>query len=151
MIRVKDILKKNNLYKITYCEETKTLYIEDNSDDNLTPHRSATDCLFWLNEDNAMSEIECIFPVKRENNLFSCNPNIKTVSGIPVLEITRSQKLTEIYWDDTTLAIVFESEKKPDKIIKSTNLLYYLNHEEIIGIVCKDFKIVTPGDGFVVS
>lgn len=142
MIQVNDILKKNNVYNVTYCEETKTLYIEENSGDNITPCRSATDCLFWLNADNTMSEIECIFPIKRENNLFFCNPNIKTVSGKPVLEITRSQKSTEIYWDDINPTIVFESEKQPEKIIESANLLYYVNHKEVIGIVCKDFKII---------
>lgn len=142
MIQVKDILKKNIQYKVTYCEETKILYIEENSDNSITPHRSATDCLFWLNEDNTMSEVECVFPQKRESSIFPSRSNIQFLSGTPVLDIKRDQRSTEIYWDDTVLAIIFESKKQPNKIIESANLAYHINDEEVIAIVCKDFKII---------
>ncbi len=143
MIKVKDILNKKINYNVTYYRSSQALDIEASPEcEKFTPFTESINCVLLLDEDNALCEVEYLFPDETEVSGLYMNDSVKTFTGTPILVINYDDTPVELYHSKERVALIFDKEKHADARIVSSNLIYYLAGEQVIAISCNNFKLI---------
>ena len=143
MIRIKGLSKKNGNYSVTYAQSARALNIESSSmSDDCVPYRESTGCMIWIDEDNMIGEIECIFPIIAECVGENLEGDVKLLEATPILEVRFEEKDIEMFLNESQLVLIFNKNRKVDKKYISSTCVFYASGEELIAISCTDFKLI---------
>ena len=143
MIKVIGYSTRNINYSVVYNRSARVLDIESNAmSDDCIPYDESTACMVWLDKDNVLCEIECIFPIEIDK-LNSCiNKFAQSSEELPILRVKNEEKIVEIFVNDTQLILIINKNKKSDKKCILKNLIFHISGDEVVAIESTNFKIV---------
>lgn len=142
MIKVTGYSQKKAKYSIVYNKTTRVLNIESSSMcDDCTPYRESIGCMVWLDNDNTLGELECIFPVAVESTGSLISQNMRHINATPKFSISFEEKPIEVFFDRSQLLLIFNKNRKADGEYISSNIAFYVSDDELVAIVCTDYKL----------
>ena len=143
MIKIIGQSEKNIEYSVVYNQSAKVLNIDSNCmDDDCMPHRESINCMTWLDNDNRLCEIECIYPVYANHFKNWIGSETKSKEIVPKFMVEFEDKSVEIMLEHSQLVLIFNNEKVADKIYSTSNCVFYVEGDELVAIVCKNFVLV---------
>ena len=143
MIKVIGYSTKNINYSVIYNRSARVLDIEsDTMSDDCIPYDDSTACMVWLDKDNVLCEIECIFPVETNKPDSYINKIVQSSEVLPILRVKNEEKIVEIFVSDTQLILTINKNKKSDKKCVVKNLIFHISGDEVVAIESTNFKII---------
>lgn len=141
MIKVTGYSQEKAKYLIVYDKITRVLNIESSPMcDDCIPYRESTGCMVWLNNDNTLGEIECIFPVEIESTGGLMSQSVRRLNATPKLDISFEEKPIEVFFDGSQLLLIFNKNRKADSEYISSNICFLVSDDELVAIACTDYK-----------
>lgn len=143
MIRYSTITNDQANYQACYDPSANICSLETSVPvDDLKPHRISEYSMFFLTNVGTLGEIEWLFPKLSEIKPHLAD-ELTLLYGTPVLEIDSQMELSHIFWNKENFFLIFNSTRKADVKIESSNLTYYAVGQEIVALSCNNFHIGT--------
>ena len=141
MVRVKGYTKSRPHYTAEYASTVKTLNIVSTTmSDNCTAYKESTSCIIWLDENNSLGELECVYPEQVSQLVYGDCEHLPITRLTPVFEIIPEDRSMYIFLQEKHAILLFYNDKTPDKKCIMGDVTFYIDNDLVVAIECLDTR-----------